>query len=83
MKFYKENQCASNYFFKKIKNNNIIAVYQDYYGVVFYKNGKRHNTRNAADIIDNSKIFYLNGEWYGDNFTKESWRKFFKLKAFL
>jgi hypothetical protein len=82
MKFYIDKYGSSNYFYKKIKSNNITALYQDHI-ILFYKNGKRHNARNAADIIDNSKIFYLNGEWYGANFTKESWRKFIKLKAFL
>ena len=82
MKFYKENKYACNYFYKKIKSNNITAVYQDYI-TLFYKNGKRHNAKNAADIINDSKIFYLNGKNYGDNFTKESWRRFVKLQVFL
>ncbi len=80
MKFYKSN------FYYKIIDNKLNAVYSDFYKVVFYKNGLRHNSKNAAFIkYNNCKGFYLNGNFYGykDDFTKHSWRKFVKLQAFL
>ena len=52
----------------------------------FIKNGKHHNIKNAAYINPKGyKEFFLNGISYGDkySFTKSSWHKFIKLKAFL
>ena len=54
--------------------------------VYFYKNGKYHNSKNAAIInYIGYKEFSLNDEYYGDeyDFTKQSWRRFVKLKFFL
>ncbi len=85
MKFYRYN---INYFFhNNIIINNLTAVYLNYYGSIsFYKNGLYHNDKNLS-FIDNDgyKEFCLNGKIYGNNtnFTKSSWRKFAKLKAFL
>jgi hypothetical protein len=80
MKFYR------NFNYNEVRMSKIIAICSDYYGVVFYKNGKMHNTRNAAYINDlGYKQFVLNDKYYGveTNFTKESWRRFVKLKVFL
>ncbi len=54
--------------------------------VRFLKNGKDHNTKNAALIrYDGYKQFYLNNKLYGykKDFTKKSWRKFVKMQVFL
>ena len=86
MKFYNDNKISSYYWFK-IKDNKLDAVYYYYYTIWFFKAGKRNNTRNAAYINDNRglKQFYLNEIKYGNenSFTKQSWRKFVKLQAFI
>ena len=55
--------------------------------VYFIKKHSLHNVKNAALISKYLKVkeYYLNGNFYGNNtdFTKESWRRFCKLKAFL
>ena len=85
MKFYRYN---INYFFhNNIIINNLTAVYLNFYGSIsFYKNGLYHNDKNLS-FIDNDgyKEFCLNGKIYSNNtnFTKKTWRKFVKLKAFL
>ncbi len=88
MKFYIENTPSRRYI-KRIEKKYLTAIYFDLY-VVFFENGKRHNIKNAADIkYSGYKIFWLNGKKYGTNnenssfFSKESWRRFCKLKAFL
>jgi hypothetical protein len=89
MKFYIENKPSRRYM-KKIEKKCLTAIYFDLY-VVFFENGKRHNTKNASYIKYNGyKQFWLNGEKYGSNydqdqdyFTKESWRRFCKLQIFL
>jgi hypothetical protein len=83
MKFYKQNDF--NYYIK-IKNNKLTAIYCHYLYVCFYKNGNIHNVKNAAFINENNyKKYFLNDQFYGNknNFTKETWRIFVKLKAFL
>ncbi len=53
---------------------------------MFYKNGMFHNAKNASNIILNrQKSFWLNNKYYGNEntFTKQSWRRFVKLQAFL
>jgi hypothetical protein len=55
-------------------------------GVRFVKNGNFHNNKNAAFVtINRYKEFILNDKNYGnqDNFTKQTWRRFVKLQAFL
>ena len=81
-------------FYIKIKiynikfNNNLTAILssKDTNSIYFFKNSKMHNCKNTA-YSDNYgyKEFCLNGEFYGNqnNFTKESWRRFCKLKTFL
>jgi hypothetical protein len=90
MKFYTENKSDINYR-DKIRVNKLTAVYfykysnENYY-VQFFKNGEYHNIKNSAYIrFDGYKDFSLNGKFYGyqTNFTKESWRRFVKLQAFL
>lgn len=92
MKFYKDKN-----YLNKIYSNKLNAVYSySYYyslntmnliyAIQFFKNGMGHNPKNA-DYIHNDgyKEFSLNHKCYGtnDDFTKESWRRFVKLKAFL
>jgi hypothetical protein len=70
----------------KIRAYNLTAIYNDHFNVIFYKNGKTHNTKNVAYIRrDGYKTFCLNDKYFGDQnyFTKKSWRKFVKLQAFL
>lgn len=53
---------------------------------IFYNNGVLHNSKNAAYIRgDIYKTFNLNDKIYGfqHSFTKESWRRFTKLRDFL
>ncbi len=81
MKFYKYNyNNASN-----IEYNKLTCIYTNNYTIIFYKNGDFHNIKNSAFFDKKYKQFYLNGTFYGyeDKFTKKSWRKFVKLKAFL
>ncbi len=82
MKFYKYN---IRFNLIKIEINNITCIYNNFPATTFYKNGKEHNNKNASFIDDSHKEFYLNGKYYGGrmNFTKQSWRKFIKLQAFL
>ena len=67
------------------KNINCILQYEAY--VVFVKNNKWHNNKNAAFVWKNkTKHFYFEDIIYDNNFNKKSWRKFakyLKLKAFL
>jgi hypothetical protein len=85
MKFYIDKKIF--YYWFKIINNNLTAVYVNKNkSIRFFKNGKFHNTKNAAYIAYRSyKEFILNDITFsfGFNFTKESWRKFVKLKVFL
>jgi hypothetical protein len=88
MKFYKDK--FKWYYWDKILVNKLTAVYIDtnFDYIIFYKNGKEHNSKNAAHIHKNKfKQFYLNGfknaKAYKKKFTKQSWRRFVKLQAFL
>jgi hypothetical protein len=84
MKFY--NGTGNIYYWKLICDQKLTANYCNSISVTFYKNGQLHNAKNAAYIAFNGcKQFILNNKHYGTNytFTKESWRKFIKLKAFL
>jgi hypothetical protein len=95
MKFYKHNHNSyyirRNYNYRsKISDNKLTAVYhfvEDYSSYVqFFKNGKVHNSKNAAYIYNSGyKEFSLNAKFYGDqdDFTKQLWRRFTKLQAFL
>ncbi len=84
MKFYRDK--INIYYKDKIKQNKLSAIYTQYSFVLFFENGKWFNNKNAAYIrYDGYKIFNLNDTFYGfqNDFTKESWRKFCKLKVFL
>ena len=73
-------------FYMKYMIKKITAILSLSFAVLFYKNGERHNDKNGAHIgLNNFAGFWLNGFWHGynTNFTKESWRKFVKLQAFL
>jgi hypothetical protein len=78
MKFY-----ISNYW--RIRDFKLTAIDFDYYYVRFYENGVLNKKNRADHHYDNYKKFYLNGKYYGnqDDFTKQSWRHFIKLQAFL
>ncbi len=86
MKFYREkdnNNNNNNWF--KIVDNKLTAIYLNYWAARFYKNGERHNIKNAAYIrFDGFEIFCLNGKVYDieKTLTKESWCKFVKLQVF-
>ena len=85
MKFYKGNQ-SNIFYYDKAKNNKLICVYSDNIAVDFCENVQNHNNKNAAYInYSGFKALWLNGKCYGTNndFTKQSWRRFVKLKAFL
>jgi hypothetical protein len=83
MKFYIDK--LNHYYWDKIRENKLTAIYFSSMVVWFLKNGEEHNTKNAAADDKSCKEFYLNGEFYGyeNDFTKQSWRRFVKLKAFL
>ncbi len=93
MKFYIDNNDCNISFWTEIQRNKLTAIYinikekNNIYEVVFFENGKFHNNKNIAiiNIYYGYKQFYLNGKLYGneDDFTKKTWRKFIKLKAFL
>ncbi len=70
MNFYRDR--FNSYYWGKVYYKKITAIYQSALGVIlFFKNGY--------------KEFYLNGIRYGNesDFTKESWRRFVKMKTFL
>jgi hypothetical protein len=76
----------NTYFWEFILNNKITAIQNNVFATRFYKNGKLHNAKNAAIIYYTGYTeFRLNGQWHSINktFTKQSWRKFVKLQAFL
>jgi hypothetical protein len=83
MKFYIDKH--HNIYWSKFNYKKITAIFNLKYNVLFYKNGFWHNVKNAACSNNEKKSFWLNGNHYGYefNFTKESWRKFVKLQAFL
>ena len=82
MKFYKDINCNDYYW--KIRYNKLNVIYTYNKDILFFKNGKKHNSKNASVFSDFINIqFWLNGKWYGDDFTKESWRRFVKMQVFL
>ncbi len=84
MKFYR-NKKYNNYI-DKIIDNNLTSIHSSFYCVQFLKNGKISSNKNTSYIsFSGYKLFSLNGVIYGNqnDFTKSSWRKFAKLKAFL
>ena len=83
MKFYRDKDNV--YYWTKIFDNKLDSIYYNYCSC-FYKNGRPHNSKNAAyKDNDGYKAFYLNDKCYGynDDFTKKSWRRFVKLQALL
>ena len=84
MKFYKD-KVNNNSYLRKIRFRKLTSIYIDNIGIDFFKNGKRHNSKNAAFTDGIYKQFFLNGNFYGyeSHFTKESWRKFIKMQVFL
>jgi hypothetical protein len=84
MKFYIDK--FNSYYWGKIYYGKLISIYQSTFkNILFYKYGIRHNIKNAAYINNVYKEFVLNDKYYGNQytFTKESWRRFVKLQAFL
>jgi hypothetical protein len=84
MKFYTFNQ--EKYTLNFIKANKLTAIYCDSFAVDFFKNGLRHNTKNAAYFDSHLyNKFFLNNICYGNEmkFNKYSWRRFVKLQVFL
>ena len=82
MKFYR----VTNYiYWSKFINSKLNAIYCDA-NIRFLKNGKHHNTKNAAFInYKGDKAFYLNDKIYGfqTKFNKKSWRIFVKFQVFI
>ncbi len=73
MKFY--NDKFNTLFFNKIINNDLTCVYSYTGAVIFYKNGKQHNSKNASYYnFFREKSFMLKNKYYGDenSFTKLS-----------
>lgn len=86
MKFYRDKYKSHHWSKGTHYKNKFTFIYQGQYYVEFYKNRILHNSKNAAFISDTGyKVFWLNNECYGDNntFTKQTWRQFVKLQAFL
>ena len=84
MKFY------INYNWSKIRTDRLTVIYSTNKYILFFKDGKEHNKKNASyySFNNNFKCYYLNNKPYGINndFNKQSWRKFvreLKLRAFL
>ena len=84
MKFYRNK--SSKKYYVKIQILKLNAIFRNEKYVLFFKKGSYHNDKNASYVDKNEyKSFCLNGTSYGnqDNFTKESWRRYVKLQAFL
>ena len=92
MKFYLDQFKALN--LSKIIVNKLTAIYVNLFTteMQFFKSGIVNNEKNAAQLFEieygyryGDKEFVLNGICYGceDDFTKQTWRRFVKLKAFL
>jgi hypothetical protein len=91
MKFYKDKDKDKGMIIihSSIIIDNMLDAIWSSYGtalIIFFKNGKAHNSKNAAYVRNSGyEEFYLNGICYGnqDDFTKKSWRRFAKMQAFL
>jgi hypothetical protein len=87
MKFYKDKSINNDYYLKTIFFKKLTVIYYDSYcSIIFFKNGKQHNTKNASYIDKYGyKQFRLNGKWCSMDkiFDKESWRAFVKMQVFL
>ena len=83
MKFYRDKY--PYVFWYKVTVNELTAIYYNSYYIQFFKNGIYHNSKNASYVNLSEKQFYLNGKYYSNQtkFTKQSWRRFVKLQAFL
>jgi hypothetical protein len=70
----------------KIQILKLNAIFRNEKYIIFFKEGSFHNDKNASYVDKNEyKSFCLNGEFYSyeKDFTKESWRRYTKLQAFL
>lgn len=92
MKFYLDHFKSFQLF--KIKTYKLTAIYINLFTqkIKFFKSGLFNNEKDAAISYNvgmgykyGDKYFYLNDKFYGTekDFTKQSWRRFVKLKAFL
>ena len=84
MKFYIDTDLII--YWHIIKINKLTAIYSTEIYVEFFKDGNSCNAKNASFIKYNGdKQFWLNNQRYGykKDFTKQSWRRFVKLQAFL
>ena len=92
MKFYLDH--FKSFYLIKIKGDKSNAIYINLFTqkIQFFKSGLINNEKDAAILYTvglgykyGDKCFYLNDKFYGTekDFTKQSWRKFVKLKAFL
>lgn len=84
MKFYRYVESAK--YLNKIYSNKLTVYYRQSNAVIFYKNSHFCNLKNASYIcISGYKEFWFNNKLYGTekDFTKQTWRRFAKLRAFL
>ncbi len=92
MKFYVDH--FKSFYLFKIKGDKLNAIYINLFTqkMQFFKSGLTNNEKDAAILYDvglgykyGDKYFYLNDKFYGTekDFTKQSWHRFVKLKAFL
>lgn len=85
MKFFHNRHYNNTLYFVDIINNKFDAIYQkSKFCVYFFKNGKFHNGKGPAKIYISLKIkdFYYNGEFFGSNFSKQTWRSSVKMLIF-
>jgi hypothetical protein len=85
MKFYNDKYSNISYYWNKIMTFEIEGIINSVGITWIFKNGVLNNTKNASVSDGKNKSFYLNGRFYGYglDFTKQSWRRFVKLQAFL
>ena len=84
MKFYIEY--IDSGYFHKIICYKLSGICCNRYSISFLKNGKFHNTKNAAYIEKNGyKEFILDDITFGCalDFAKKSWRRFVRMQTFL
>jgi hypothetical protein len=85
MKFYRDTSKSSFYWQKLKLNKSTCAYIKIGYFIIFFKNGLRHNSKNASYFEFRYKEFWSNGKKYGYeyNFDKKTWRRFVKMQVFL
>ena len=86
MKFFHNRHYSNTPYLIDIIHNKFDAIYQrSNFCVYFFKNGKIHNEKGAAKIHVYLKIkeFYYNGEYFGIDFSKQTWKSYVKMLIFI